>query len=83
MWAPPWMRKVPERGFKSLIWDRSLGLCFPLASHLVLFLTPDRTRGPPQSVGQGGFQSEGYRMVTRTYYGLAPPPFVTPGVLLR
>ena len=58
------------------------GLCLPLASYLVLILTPDWTQDHPQyaciSFGKDGFQSKGCWDGIRTYYGLAPPPFLTP-----
>ena len=53
-----------------------LGLCFPLANYLVLFLTPDQTPDPPQyvctSFGKDGFQSKGFWDGIGTHYGLAP-----------
>ena len=63
------LTSVPKRVFITYTGAVLLGLCFSLASYLILFLTPDQTQGPPQyvcaSFGQDGFQSkvlwEGYQ----------------------
>ena len=56
-------------------------LCFPLPNYLAYFLLPDQTQGSLQyacaSFGQEGFQNRGLWEVSWTYYGLAPPPFLT------
>ena len=58
------------------------GLSFPLANYLVLFLTPDWALGPPQSactfLTKMDSREQGSGMVIRAYYGLVPPPFLTP-----
>lgn len=81
MWASLLTRSAPKGRFKLLTPGPSPGLSCPLAKHPASFPTPALTPGPAQyacaSFSQDGFQCQGLWEMDSTYYGIAPPPFLT------
>ena len=75
-------RVAPLWKFESLLWGISSG--FPLTNYLALPGSESVfgiLQGPPLCacafLSQDGFQQRGLWVVDITYYGVAPPPFLT------
>lgn len=80
MWLALLVRNVPRGNVNPFRRGSASGSLPSLGNHLVLFLTPDQTRALPdvyaRSFARMDSRAKTYGKVTRTHYGLAPPPLL-------